>query len=92
MRVLTCLCIAQVASSLGADPGSKIVLVYAVNRHGTRNLLPKRTQALSDAPLRQAFGGERFPNGRMHKLRTSQPSGEQACMHASEETGSRAGE
>lgn len=52
--------------SAKADSGSNLVLTYVVNRHGTRNLLPKLTSALKDAPTSQQsifvqpFGGDVF--------------------------------
>ena len=41
---------AMFMAPVDADPGSQLVLAYVVNRHGTRNLLPKLSSALKDAP------------------------------------------
>ncbi len=55
---------AMVMAPVSADTGSQLVLAYVINRHGTRNLLPKLSSALKDANsdqqtvFAQPFGGE----------------------------------
>jgi hypothetical protein len=54
---------AIVTAPVAAETGSQLVLAYVVNRHGTRNLLPKLSSALKDANsnqqtvFAQPFGG-----------------------------------
>ena len=45
LALTACLAVLRVS----CDPSSTLVLVYAVNRHGTRNVL-KKTSLLTDAP------------------------------------------